>query len=79
MTTMKRIVIPATAEHAGIHTMAINVEWVCIFCGQERGEPYIVKSYDGSRYMNVHGWRNPCGHTELYSEVRHDYLDKNRG
>jgi hypothetical protein len=67
------ITIPARVEHDGCHAVALTVPWACIHCGAPRGEPFLTESWDGSRRLPVHGWRNPCGHPELYSDVRAHY------
>lgn len=76
--TQKTITIPRHAQHQGYYAMEITVEWNCIYCGCERGEPYKTVSYDGSCRLGVDGWENPCGHTETYSAVREHY-NKARG
>ena len=70
MNTTRTITIPACAEHEGFHAMLVTLPWVCLHCGGPRGEPFETISYDGSRRLAVHGWTNPCGHVEKYSEVR---------
>lgn len=62
--------IPAMAQHEGFYTITVTLPWNCIFCGEKRGEPYKTLSYDGSRRLEVHGWRNPCGHVETYQDIR---------
>ena len=66
----RTITIPAVREHAGYHSLTVTVPWLCLHCGRQRGEPYETLSYDGSRRLNVHGWKNPCGHVEPYNTVR---------
>lgn len=68
------ITIPSCAEHEGFPGNAITVYlvWVCSFCGKPRGDIYETLSYDGSRRLNVNGWKNDCGHTEKYAEVREE-------
>ncbi len=68
--TTRTVTIPACAEHDGFHAMRVTLPWVCLRCGSPRGEPFETISYDGSRRLGVHGWINPCGHIEKYSEVR---------
>ncbi len=67
------ITIPACQQHEGSpsNLLTIEVEWNCLICGAERGEPFETQSFDGSRRLNVTGWANPCGHVETYTEVRH--------
>lgn len=66
----RTVTIPASEQHEGIFALTVELPWVCLHCGEPRGEPYDTLSYDGSRRLGVHGWRNPCGHVERYSEVR---------
>jgi hypothetical protein len=73
-TPIKQITIPEREEHGGVHSMTILVDWVCLKCGAERGKPFTTVSWDGSRQLNVTGWKNPCGHIEKYSTVRENYL-----
>lgn len=69
----KIVMIPSKDEHEGIHTMCVTLPWVCPVCGEPRGEIHRVRSYDGSRWMLVDGWTNPCGHVDKYSKVREEY------
>lgn len=71
--TQHTITIPRYANHNGLFAITITVEWNCIYCGAERGEPYKTVSYDGSCRLEVDGWINPCGHIEKYSDVRNHY------
>jgi hypothetical protein len=68
--TSRRIFIPATFEHQGLYRLDLVVPWNCIYCGEERGEPFEGFSYDGSLRMNVTCWENPCGHVESYEAIR---------
>ncbi len=68
----KKVQIPATQQHNGYHKMTVEVDWVCPRCGKPRGEVYRTHSFDGSRRLNVDGWRNPCGHIDLYADVRQE-------
>ncbi|MFZ2992409.1 MAG: hypothetical protein WA061_01725 [Microgenomates group bacterium] len=68
---VKIVLIPSRDEHEGFYSMAVKLYWVCT-CGEKRGEPNWVRSYDGSRCMNVHGWVNPCGHVDKYYMVREE-------
>lgn len=71
---LRKITIPARQDHAGMDSMTIAVPWACLQCGAPRGEPVMAVSYDGSRQLPAHGWLNPCGHIETYSEVREAWL-----
>ena len=44
----------------------------CPICGEPRGAVFGTLSYDGSRRMNVDGWKNPCGHIDKYDSVREE-------
>lgn len=70
MTAYRSVTIPACVEHQGFYQMTVMLPWVCMHCGGPRGEPHDVRSYDGSLWMNVDGWDNPCGHAEKYQAVR---------
>lgn len=68
--TIKTVTIPACVEHWGMHSVTVAINWVCPVCGGARGEVFDTLSYDGSRRLGVHGWSNPCGHIDSYSDVR---------
>lgn len=70
----RTVTIPAYAEHAGLHSLTLTLPWICMYCRGKRGEPFETLSYDGSRRLGVHGWTNPCGHVETYSEIRESLL-----
>lgn len=69
---IKRVNIPASTMHMGMHNVYVNLNWVCPLCGGPRGEVKPIRSYDGSLSMMVDGWQNPCGHVDYYSEVREE-------
>lgn len=64
------VTIPSCEEHAGIHISSYKISNLCPICGSKRGNPFGTHSFDGSRRMNVDGWKNPCGHIDSYSSVR---------
>jgi hypothetical protein len=66
----RTVTIPAKDEHEGFYTLTLTLPWFCLACGGPRGEPFPLRSYDGSRHMVVDGWKNECGHVEKYSMVR---------
>lgn len=66
----RTVTIPACEQHDGYSAVTLRLPWRCIHCGGPRGEPFDTISYDGSRRLGCHGWTNPCGHVEKYSEVR---------
>jgi hypothetical protein len=66
----RQVIIPAHAEHEGIYSRTVTLRWECPDCGGPRGDIYNAISYDGSRRLHVHGWLNPCGHVDYYSDVR---------
>lgn len=67
---MRTIIIPACTQHEGLYSISVVVPWVCLYCGEPRGEPKLGLSFDGSRRLSAHIWTNPCGHVEKYSLVR---------
>ena len=67
---IKEVRIPGREEHEGYYSIVVKVNWVCPVCGGPRGEIFNTFSYDGSRRLPVHGWRNACGHVDKYSAVR---------
>lgn len=73
MVETRTVTIPSKAEHEGFYSMTISLPWVCPVCGNPRGEPEIAKSYDGSLWMHVNIWHNPCGHIDSYVSVREEY------
>ncbi|MBX9348789.1 hypothetical protein K5M36_17010 [Chromobacterium vaccinii] len=69
-TDTRTVTIPARDEHEGCYSITVTLPWRCLHCGAPRGEPSWTTSWDGSRRLAVHGWQNPCGHTEKYSAIR---------
>ncbi len=67
---IKQVYIPAYANHEGIYGMYVKLRWVCPVCGQPRGQIFNSRSYDGSRFLAVDAWNNPCGHIDKYDDVR---------
>ena len=67
---IKQVYIPACANHEGIYGMYVKLRWVCPICGQPRGQILKGRSYDGSRFLAVDTWNNPCGHIDKYDDVR---------
>ena len=63
------VTIPAKAEHEGLYSITILISDKCPVCGGPRGEPFKTLSFDGSRRLEVDGWKNPCGHIDYYSDV----------
>lgn len=68
----RTVTIPAREQHGGLDSITVALPWVCRECGAPRGEPFTSMSWDGSRQLAVDSWSNPCGHVELYCEVRRD-------
>jgi len=66
------VIIPAKDDHGGLDKIMVHIHDFCPVCGEKRGEPYNVRSYDGSCYMICDGWTNKCGHIDLYSDVREE-------
>jgi hypothetical protein len=67
--------IPACAEHQGLFAVMVRLPWICPTCGGPRGERiYQAYSFDGSRRLQVDGWKNPCGHVDTYQECRAEYV-----
>lgn len=64
------VTIPEKDQHEGIFSMTVFINDYCPVCGGKRGEPIEGLSFDGSRRLEVHEWRNPCGHLDLYKHVR---------
>lgn len=62
--------IPACAPHEGLYTVRVEIADTCPVCGGPRGTPYRTISFDGSRRLECDGWKNPCGHIDLYADVR---------
>ena len=67
-----KVKIPTTAQHDGSPFCLAEYEISdnCPICGEKRGDIFPALSYDGSRRLNVDGWKNPCGHIDKYSDVR---------
>ena len=73
---MQSVTIPASAEHQGIHYIVVELAWVCPVCGGPRGEVFPGRSYDGSLYLEVDCWNNPCGHVDKYDAVLEEAFAK---
>lgn len=71
-----KVTIPACDNHDGIYKVTVDVEWICPVCGNPRGEIKKVRSYDGSRWMIVDGWDNPCGHVDSYKAIRFEAINR---
>lgn len=69
---IQTVYIPSCDNHEGIHGIHVRLRWVCPKCGKPRGKPVGGLSYDGSQYLSVHKWTNPCGHVDKYADVRHE-------
>jgi hypothetical protein len=67
-----RVTIPTKPGHYGsyINVQTYEISDFCPVCGRKRGRVFGTLSYDGSRRVNVDGWKNPCGHIDKYSDVR---------
>lgn len=66
------VTIPACEEHRGFYTRIVTIADTCPVCGERRGDVFKIRSYDGSRWMIVDGWKNPCGHVDKYAAVREE-------
>lgn len=66
------VTIPKKSEHDGYpgNVVTLEISDNCPECGAKRGRPFGALSYDGSRRLNVDGWRNECGHIDKYDNVR---------
>ena len=69
---IQTVYIPSCDNHGGIHGIHVRLRWICPKCGKPRGKPVGGLSYDGSQYLSVHKWTNPCGHVDKYADVRHE-------
>lgn len=67
---LRTVTIPSQTDHNGTDAISVTLPWRCIHCNGPRGEPQPGISYDGSRRLSVDTWINPCGHTEMYHEIR---------
>ena len=74
-TRIETVTIPASDQHEGVYKVSVCLRWVCPVCGEPRGEPHPVLSYDGSLRMIVHGWFNPCGHVDKYNDLRNEAIN----
>lgn len=70
-----KVTIPARDDHEGIYSITVEISDTCPKCGGKRGEPFETLSFDGSRRLAVNGWVNPCGHIDLYRDVRKEFTD----
>lgn len=69
---VRSVTIPSCDGHDGLHSVTVSLLWECPQCGGPRGEVVRTISYDGSRRLGCDGWKNPCGHVDLYSSVRRE-------
>lgn len=63
--------IPLIKQHEGstLNVGKIEISDFCPKCGQPRSKDiYRTRSYDGSRWVECDGWKNPCGHTDYYED-----------
>ena len=69
-----RVTIPSCEQHEGFSSITVTISDYCPKCGKKRGIDTIHKgfSYDGSLRLVVDCWDNPCGHVDMYSEVREE-------
>lgn len=67
-----RVTIPLLQQHAGYSSNlgTFEIEDKCPKCNKPRGKIFEAISYDGSRRLHVDSWINPCGHIDLYEDVR---------
>ena len=70
--TTKTVRIPGCEQHEGFFSVDVTLIWECPACGGPRGEVFDTLSYDGSRRLGVHGWKNPCRHVDTYDKVRRE-------
>lgn len=68
----RTVTIPGREEHDGYFSIDVTLRWVCPTCAMPRGEPYPTHSFDGSRRLSIHGWKNPCDHIDKYAACRHE-------
>lgn len=64
------VTIPNKSEHNGFGLITLEISDNCKKCGKPRGEIFGTHSFDGSKRMNVDGWRNECGHIDKYCDIR---------
>ena len=72
---IKKVYIPACAEHEGVKGVSVNLKWICPVCGQPRGEVVKTRSYDGSCVLYCDGWTNPCGHIDKYVDCVNEAVE----
>lgn len=66
------VTIPASSNHNGIGLATFEISDSCPICNGPRGEVFGTHSFDGSRRLNVDGWKNPCGHVDTYKAIREE-------
>lgn len=67
--------IPSITQHAGYpgNVRKYKISNKCPGCGGKRAvKLWRGLSYDGSRRLNVDCWKNECGHTDRYSDIREE-------
>lgn len=50
-------------------TRKVTISAFCPQCGGRRGEPKGLNSVEDGAHYWVQTWANPCGHTDMYSDV----------
>lgn len=55
-----------------VRTVTISV--ACPRCGGPRGPQRELRSHDDGAYYTVDVWDNPCGHTDMYTDVLREAL-----
>lgn len=65
------VTIPTCPDHSGLLTTTVKLHWLCPVCNEPRGDIYKTTSADfEARPVPCDGWKNPCGHIDLYTYVR---------
>ncbi|MDD5461849.1 MAG: hypothetical protein PHG00_09480 [Methylococcales bacterium] len=70
------VTVPACTNHYGLLTTTVKLHWLCPVCGEPRGDTFRSLSDDGALPVRFDSWNNPCGHFDLYSDVRQE-ADRN--
>lgn len=53
----------------GSNLVNLTLPWTCPRCGGDRGEPRLMTWHLNSGPVQVHGWRNGCGHLDTAPAV----------
>ena len=67
---IRSVTIPVYPKQSGLLKVVVSLLWHCPVCGEPRGDVFKTHSNDGGLMFDCDGWKNPCGHIDLYDDVK---------